>query len=550
MYLIPFILLAAAFLTACNPVAKPEQNGPAYVIPQDFVRASGRILVVGTNDTPIILHGVCLGNQVWSTPSVPPTTDHDQNDFARLKSWKANVVRFYLNYQIFESDGSPYVYKQDGWNWLDQNIAWAKANGIYIILNMHVPQGGFQSNGDGLALWNNSANQARLKALWKEIARRYQNETQIAGYDLVNEPVVSSSLSQWTDLASQLVSEIRKVDQNHLIIVERLNGVKGNWTTYASLNFFKINDPNIMYTFHFYSPIEYSHQLTSWTGYSNQDGGGYPDQTKIVLPSDTMWYGGSLNNPTAPAGNSSWTSYTGQLYLVTNSKILTGKPVLSSDNNTGVTYFDDIVIKEYNASQVILSNILVTNTRGITGSYWSQNGSGGFGNAAGEGHGGLGCLYITNATSPANISLNDFRFPVTLGHYYSIDGYMKGSSVTGSPRIRVDFEYSPSGTALMHRDKAYLSNELARYIAWGMTNNVPLFVGEFGLYVVNYTNSSKGGTNWLNDFIGLLEDSGVNYTYHSYHETLSFGIYTNNGLPQNNTCLVGVVTALSNIWNK
>jgi endoglucanase len=55
-----------------------------------------------------------------------------------------------------------------------------------------MPQGGFQSPGEGNALWDNPENQARLKALWKAIA----------GYDLLNEPNTSQSKDQWVNLAA------------------------------------------------------------------------------------------------------------------------------------------------------------------------------------------------------------------------------------------------------------------------------------------------------------------------------------------------------------
>jgi endoglucanase len=38
-----------------------------------------------------------------------------------------------------------------------------KKHNVYLILNIHVPQGGFQSNGEGMELWDNPENQKRLK---------------------------------------------------------------------------------------------------------------------------------------------------------------------------------------------------------------------------------------------------------------------------------------------------------------------------------------------------------------------------------------------------
>lgn len=47
---------------------------------------------------------------------------------------------------------------------------------------MHYPQGGYQSQGNGMALWTDPENQRRLVKLWGEIARRYADEPAIQGY--------------------------------------------------------------------------------------------------------------------------------------------------------------------------------------------------------------------------------------------------------------------------------------------------------------------------------------------------------------------------------
>jgi endoglucanase len=60
-----------------------------------------------------------------------------------------------LNYRIFEDNAEPYLYKQSGWNFLDQNIRWAKDFDLYLILSMMVPPGGYQpSGGEGGRQWD------------------------------------------------------------------------------------------------------------------------------------------------------------------------------------------------------------------------------------------------------------------------------------------------------------------------------------------------------------------------------------------------------------
>ena len=234
-------------------------------------------LIVNEKGKEVWLKGVSFGNEVWSDNPLP-VNHHTEKDFERVASMGMNVVRFYLNYKTFEDDSKPYQYKEEGWQWIDQNIAWAKKNNVYLILNIHVPQGGFQSIGGGVMLWENFENQRRFKALWYNIAQRYATEPTIAGYDLLNEPVTSQSIEQWQTLSQQLADTIRKADNNHVLIVERVNAVKMKWETFNDdQNFFLINDPNTMYTFHFYSPFKFTHQFATWANLG--DGGKYPDET-------------------------------------------------------------------------------------------------------------------------------------------------------------------------------------------------------------------------------------------------------------------------------
>lgn len=508
-------LAGGGVLAGNNPISK------------EYILRQGNQLVAGSDDRPIRLVGVCFGNQVWGNPQSPSKTHHDEADFQRVRDMHMNVIRFYLNYGLFESDDSPYKYKASGWAWLDQNIRWAKKYGIYLILNMHYPQGGFQSNGDGMALWEQPENQNRLTALWKAIANRYKDEPAIAGYDLLNEPVVSKSLSQWQNLANRLTAEIRSVDRNHLIIVERLNAVKGNWPTYNDLNFFRVDDSNLMYTFHFYSPMEYSHQNTSWTGLPED--GGYPDTNILMVPSDITWYAATFNNPTIPSGNTDWREYTGELYHAADPKLLTGKPAFQSQQNRGTVYFDDFVIKEYDENRKYIGDIFAVNIQSLNGgAFWSSNKKGNCSLSTTEGHGDRVSVEISQTAGDSNISFNKYRFRVTTGHYYQINGFMKGSRVSAGAvcRLRIDFETSPSGGKIYPRNKDYLTAVLNRYLDWGVQNNVPMYLGEFGLYKDCFA-PGKGGIQWTADMIDLLAARGVHFTYHDYHE-LAFGIYRND----------------------
>ncbi|MGN1101912.1 MAG: glycoside hydrolase family 5 protein, partial [Huintestinicola sp.] len=258
-------------LSAGFPVSAKEYSA------DDFVHAEGR-KIIGTDGKELYIKGMALGNSVWSNPSSPDMTHHNENTYKELSEMGFNCVRFYINYGLFESDSSPYHYKKSGFNWLDKNIAWAKKYGMGIIINMHCPQGGYQSNGEGLELWTDKKAQNRLTALWKKIAERYADEPTVWGYGLINEPVVpmqdtmEETYGQYNKLMQRLSAAIRSVSPYQAIFVEGVGSAVGaegereyEYFT-PEHSFAEIDDDNVVYEFHKYDPFFFTHQNTDWAG--------------------------------------------------------------------------------------------------------------------------------------------------------------------------------------------------------------------------------------------------------------------------------------------
>ena len=89
---------------------------------------------------------------------------------------------------------NPRVLKTSGFKHLDRAIDICAQNGIYTVIDMHTAPGG-QNGGwhcdSGIHLakfWEHKGFQDSLVWLWEEIAKRYKNNTWVAGYNLLNEP--------------------------------------------------------------------------------------------------------------------------------------------------------------------------------------------------------------------------------------------------------------------------------------------------------------------------------------------------------------------------
>ncbi len=192
-------------------------------------------------------------------------------DIDAMAGWGFNSVRLPMHWKLFIKDrrgknGSmDIVWNEEGFRRIDALIGWLKANHMLLILDLHAAPGG---QGHDIAisdrdpnepsLWDSKKDQATMIALWSEIARRYRNETTIAGYDLLNEPnwgfqdekdkggCRETGNRPLRDIYQRTIRAVRAIDTNHMLIIE--GNCWGN--NYAGV--LPIEDRNTTLSFHKY----------------------------------------------------------------------------------------------------------------------------------------------------------------------------------------------------------------------------------------------------------------------------------------------------------
>ena len=544
-------MLCLFLCTACQGAPPPltpisTQEKKANTTPLDprteaqIWRAHGTRITDGAGQE-ITMRGIAFGNEVWSHTAIP-SAHHTEADYQVVASMGMNVVRFYLSYHTFEDDSQPFEYKQSGWDWLDQNVEWAKKHQVRLILNMHDPVGGYQSLGEGKGLWTNEDNQERFVALWRAIAERYRAEPTIAGLDLLNEPVTTERIQQWKKLAERTVSEIRQVNQHHMVFVERVNAVAGDWAENEERNFFLISDPNVVYEFHFYKPFHFTHQGAEWVSFAARESW-YPEENTPEVD----WF--QLNTVTsvesAPIDPQSgeWTLLETQPYVVSDPKIVIGKPFLVCDDAGphGKATFDSLSLTRIDDAASAASAPSHTSRSKsaqepepvtqfemdldtIRGWYfWRKNEEQGQARFDMKGHGDSSALSIEHTLGPANLGADPLRFFAQRGSEYVLRALAKGQGLDPKARCLIRLEFYSSKVPVLPRGRDYLEQELDAYLGWGREKNVPVFLGEFGTIRDSFL-PERGGLTWVSDMLDLLIEKDVSFTYHAYHE-MPFGLF-------------------------
>ena len=188
-------------------------------------------------------------------------------DISFLAEQGFNVVRIPLNYRHFEDDLAPGQWLESGFRQLDRVVNLCRKNNLWVILDLHAAPGAQardQNAGSAYGeayLWYHREFIDRTAALWAEIARHYSGDATIAGYNLLCEPV-TTNVPLLNELYLKIIQSIRKVDRDHLILLDPNMWAKEIATLHDEL----FADPQVMPSLH--------HYFSEDTGFKNLTG--YP----------------------------------------------------------------------------------------------------------------------------------------------------------------------------------------------------------------------------------------------------------------------------------
>ena len=156
----------------------------------------------------------------------------------------------------------PYSIQENKLKEIDRFLEVCRKYHLRCILDVHETPGRVEWKGKkDRRLWENYEFHGYLNDTWDMLAKRYANWGDvIAGYDLFNEPNMNEQKpgtpSDWNALAKRITVTIRQQDTSHPIIVESINWA----STEGFLKLEPIDDPKIIYSFHYYQPMEFTHQ--------------------------------------------------------------------------------------------------------------------------------------------------------------------------------------------------------------------------------------------------------------------------------------------------
>lgn len=421
---------------------------------------------VMANGKPIRLRGINWG--WWQLEG----TRYTENDMKRCAEWGANVIRLPFYWDRFVLPGTVQLDEQKV-KAMDEVIGWAGKYGIYVILDMHDVPGGKAKEHCGI--YKNKKDLSNFIALWQQFARRYGNVTTVAAYELMNEPdTLPNNRALYQKTVKAVIDGIRKVDSDKMLVV---SGDDGSIHQSSLDKFAKQDDPNVLYTFHYYQG--------SW-------------------PAD--WLGNSGERD-GVSGSLPWTWYERVYKLDHPEKFPTKvRLMLRSDVNSGTAWFDDVSVTDVKTGKVL-------------GKWSFDKGPETFKKERGElpsefydkavGHDAPGSLAVRGTTeyhgwiSP--------EIPVRHGAELKVSGWIKTKNATGNSYLGICW----MGLELMTRNS--IRQALKTTAEFARKYNVPVFVGEFA--VERQVGPEGYQARTTADRIAIFEELGYHWAYWNFRET-------------------------------
>lgn len=202
-----------------------------------------------------------------------------ESDFRKLSKWGLDHVRVPIDYDLVEDEQGNF--SEDGMAYVQQAIDLCGKYGLNMILDLHKTAGySFDKGEEESGFFDSPELQERFYRLWEELAGRFGKYHDRVAFELLNEVTDISFAEKWERISGVCIERIRKLVPDVYIIVGGYN----NNSIEALDSILMPCDDKIVYTFHCYEPLIFTHQGAYWV--DNMPGDfrlTFPDKAKNYI---------------------------------------------------------------------------------------------------------------------------------------------------------------------------------------------------------------------------------------------------------------------------
>lgn len=185
---------------------------------------------------------------------------HD--DIAYIASLGFDHVRVPVDYNVLEDEeGNPL---ESGFGYLTNCFAWCREFGLHMLIDLHECYGysfdPLKKDMDRSKFFYDEALQERFLNLWKRIAETFKDYPGQVAFEPLNEVVLWDVAEAWNKIIRRYIETIRAICPDTYLVI---GGVCYNSVLSVKL-LEKPYDDKIVYNFHCYEPLIFTHQGAYW----------------------------------------------------------------------------------------------------------------------------------------------------------------------------------------------------------------------------------------------------------------------------------------------
>ncbi len=211
------------------------------------------------------MHGVNLGG--WFSQCDYSEDRYNnfikENDIKTISEWGLDHVRLPVDYNLFQTADEKWI--EAGFDRITTALEWCRKYNLNMILDLHKTAGfSFDKGENETGFFDSPAYQERFYKIWEELARRYTHffdgtKNEIC-FELLNEVTDQAFCKTWNAIARTCIERIRAIAPTTKILV----GSYWNNSLAAVKDLDPPYDENIVYNFHCYDPLVFTHQGAGW----------------------------------------------------------------------------------------------------------------------------------------------------------------------------------------------------------------------------------------------------------------------------------------------
>ena len=182
-----------------------------------------------------------------------------EEDFRTIRDWGLDHVRVPIDYNLIEDASG--AYRESGFAHIQDAIDWSRRWGLHLVLDLYKTFGfSFDAGENESGFFESEALQERFYRLWEELAQRYARYEDTLAFELLNEVTEDSYSEAWNRIAGRCIARIRAIAPTVTILV---GGYRNN-SLDALPDLLLPPDEHIVYNFHCYEPLVFTHQGAYW----------------------------------------------------------------------------------------------------------------------------------------------------------------------------------------------------------------------------------------------------------------------------------------------